>query len=61
MGFNENSYSLDGILYFDYLITLERLNHEKQKKASEDLKKESKIFTLHVFCSSMIKMGGINF
>ena len=45
MGFNENSYSLDGILYFDYLITLERLNHEKQKKASEDLKK--RIQNLH--------------
>lgn len=39
MGFNENASSLEGHLYFDYLITLERLNQIKSKTASDNLKK----------------------
>ncbi|MBD5241272.1 MAG: response regulator [Barnesiella sp.] len=38
MGLNENASSLEGYLYFDYLITLEKLNIIKNKKASDHLK-----------------------
>lgn len=38
MGFSENTSSLEGHLYFDYLITLEKLNHIKSKAASDNLK-----------------------
>lgn len=38
MGLNENASSLEGYLYFDYLITLEKLNLIKNKKASDHLK-----------------------
>lgn len=38
MGFDENASTLEGYLYFDYLITLERLNRVKNKPASDNLK-----------------------
>ena len=38
MGFSENASSLEGHLYFDYLITLEKLNHIKSKPVTEYLK-----------------------
>lgn len=37
MGYKENTSALDGHLYFDYLITLERLSRVKNKGASENL------------------------
>ena len=39
MGFSENTSPMEGHLYFDYLITLEKLNIIKSKTASENLKK----------------------
>lgn len=38
MGFSENASSLEGHLYFDYLITLEKLSLIKSKKVSDHLK-----------------------
>ncbi|MBD5172379.1 MAG: hypothetical protein HDS24_04100 [Bacteroides sp.] len=38
MGFCENTSSLEGHLYFDYLITLEKLNLIKSKAVSDNLK-----------------------
>lgn len=42
MGFKEDSSSLVGRLYFDYLITLEILNRVKSKTASENLNERIK-------------------
>lgn len=44
MGFNENSSALDGHLYFDYLITIEKLNRIKIKTASTYLKERIQNF-----------------